>query len=552
MYIKWQVKLLVVLLVNSMLLNFACAQDILLTPNNYKKVWGAVKPGDRVVFADGEYRAEFYLNGGKPWSADLPTTFMAKNPGKVVIKGSDIVQGWQSVKDGQYVKDWPTEAQQVFVSGNPLKQLGGNIFDGFPNNPSSSYRKLHQENGGIWPGRIKYEPSQKMPDDSFYYDQTSKKLFIQTNQDLEKNKVEVSVRWRPFFAEQVKGIVLDGLVFEHSNASYRGRGAVVSIIGDDNVIKNVQVKYADDVGIGMVGNRNKLIDSEVTYSGRLGVGGSGEHNLIKGVTASYNNTRGFNKWWEAGGFKFVGNGGMQNSEFIGNTAIGNNGDGIWFDWKNKNNQIRENIAAYNTGFGIHYELSQSGVIQDNYVYGNGQRGIYLRDSVNCWVTHNMVIANGLEGIAILYTGQKDGNGVEFGGENNKVYSNIVGWNNGGALIMPKGASKLGEADTNVYFGNQKTNKFSLGYPSTFSPALYSLADWQKASNLDLGSILSEVNLPKEISDDLTKKIPIKSWAAIQNLATDLKKEKGLIVKNNSLPGGHVEKVGPRKSSESKD
>lgn len=546
MYKKWQVKLLVVLLLNSILINFACAQDILLTTNNYKKVWGTIKPGDRVIFADGEYRAEFYLNGGKPWSAALPTIFMAENPGKVVIKGSDIVQGWQSVKGGQYVKDWPTEAQQVFVKGNPLKQLGGSVFDGFPNNPLSTYQKLHQENGGIWPGRIKYEPSQKMPNDSFYYDQTSKKLFIQTNLDLEKNKVEVSVRWRPFFAEQVKGIVLDGLVFEHSNTSYRGRGAVISIIGDDNVIKNVKVKYADDVGIGMVGNSNKLIDSEVTYSGRLGVGGSGEHNLIKGITVSYNNTRGFNKWWEAGGFKFVGNGGLQNSEFIGNTAIGNKGDGIWFDWQNKNNLIQGNVSAYNSGFGIHYELSQLGVIQDNYVYGNGQRGIFLRDSANCTVTNNMVIANGLEGIAIIYTGQKDNNDIEFGAENTNVYSNIVGWNDGGALIMPKGSSKLGDANNNVYLGSQKSNKFSLGYPSIISPAVYSLSDWNKVTNLDTNSLSADMPMPKEIADAVIKKTLITNWLAVQNAALSLRKEKDGSSENNIQLGDQAEAVGPRK------
>lgn len=530
------------------------AKEVFLTPNNLRTFWGSIKPGDKVIFAEGEYRDELLLLANKTWSADKPTVFMAEQHGKVIIKGSDIVQDWQRFDKNRYYKAWLSEPEQVFVDGVALIQLGGTIFGGFPYAPDSPYNNLHQENngGGVWPGRNGYSESNEMPRQSFYYDKKAGKLIISISGNPNQKKIEVSVRRRPFYAEGVKGIVLDGLVFEHSNTSFWGRGAAVTIIGDDNIIRNVTVRNADLAGIQTVGNRNQLLNTVAEYNGQMGVTMRGIKNRVMGVTASYNNTRGFNKWWEAGGFKFVGDGGLQDSEFVGNTAIGNTGDGIWFDWKNKNNQIRENMAAYNTGFGIHYELSQSGVIQDNYVYGNGQRGIYLRDSANCWVTHNMVVANGLEGIAILYTGQKDGNGVEFGGENNKVYSNIVGWNNGGALIMPKGASKLGEADTNVYFGNQKANKFSLGYPSTFSPALYSLADWQKASNLDLGSILSEINLPKETSDDLTKKMQIKSWASIQNLATSLKKEKGLIVKNNYLPGGYVEKVGPRKSSESKN
>jgi parallel beta-helix repeat protein len=522
------------------------AKDIQLTPENIKTTWATIQPGDKVIFGAGEYRNELYLNDSKPWSIDTPTIFIAGAPGKVIIKGSDIVQGWQKLDEFRYSKDWQFEPSQVFADGNALIQLGGTIFGGFPNDSASSYNKMHKENGGIWPGRVNFVVGAGMPKGSFYYDKDIRKLIISVSANPNQQKIEVSVRRRPFFAERVSGIILDGLVFEHSNTSVSLRGAAVTIIGNDNVIRNVKVLHADLAGIQTVGDRNQLLNSVAKYNGQMGVTMRGANNRVVSVDASYNNTRGFNKWWEAGGFKFVGDGGLQASEFIGNTAIGNQGDGIWFDWQNRNNLIQGNVSAYNSGFGIHYELSQSGVIQDNYVYGNGQRGIYLRDSANCTVANNMVISNGLEGIAIIYTGQKDNKGIEFGAENTNVYSNIVGWNKGGALIMPKGSSKLGEANGNVYLGSQKSNMFSLGYPSTLSPAVYSLRDWSKLTTLDADSLSDDMPMPKEIADNLMSKLVIANWSAIQNTVLTLKKEKGASLKNGLQPDGQTNVVGPRK------
>lgn len=499
------------------------AKEIWLTPENNKRVWATIQPGDKVVFVDGEYRSEFYLNGGKPWSATTPTIFVAQNAGKVIIKGSDVVQDWSKVEVGQYIKDWSKEPEQVFINGKPLTQLAGTIFSGFPTNLQSTYHNLHKENGGIWPGRINYERGMVMPKESFYFDTGLKKLIISTRQDLSKSLVEVSVRRRPFFAEKVNGIVLDGLVFEHANASYWDRGAALTLLGDNNIIRNVKVRFADSIGIQMVGDGNQLLDSTVVSSGQLGVAMSGARNTVKGVSAYANNARGFNKWWEAGGFKFVGNGGLQNSEVINNTAVGNQGDGIWFDWQNKHNLIKDNVVAYNTGFGIHYELSQYANIQGNQVYGNGQRGIFLRDSANCEVTNNLVIGNGLEGIAAVYTGQKDGKGVEFGADNAKVNTNTVGWNNG-ALIMPIGASKIGIAENNVYLGDQKSNKFSLGYPSALFRAVDSLKDWQLISGLDKKSSEGNYLIPKVIADALANHKLVEDWSNVNVLAEQAKNQ----------------------------
>ncbi|OQX17449.1 MAG: hypothetical protein BWK73_01930 [Thiothrix lacustris] len=521
------------------------AKEIYITPETLNGAWPNILPGDMVIFSAGEYRGALALPGNKSWSARVPTKFVAATVGRVVIKGSDIVGGWVEMGGTRFATDWPGEPAQVFVDGVALAQLAGSVFGGYPNQPVSVYNGMHKESGGVWPGRFVYAPASPMPMNSFFYDKDARKLHLNLQGNPNQKKVEVSVRGRLFYAEGVNGIVLDGLNFEHSNTSISGRGAAVTIIGNDNVIRNVTVQQTDLAGIQMVGDRNQLLDSTASKNGQLGVAMRGSNNRVVNVDASYNNTRGFNKWWEAGGFKFVGNGGLQSSEVVGNTAVGNQGDGIWFDWKNKNNIIRKNVSAYNTGFGIHYEASRSGVIQDNYVFGNGQRGIYLSDSANCWVTHNLVVGNSLEGVVAVYSGRKDAQGEEFGADGNKVYANIIGWNKGPALIMPKGPADPGISDGNVFFTDAKPLKFSLGYPSLMSPVTQSLEGWRKLSGMDGRSIARELPMPAEVATTLSKRLEAPTWTTVKALAGDLRASAGISLSDVLLPGRQENAIGPR-------
>lgn len=521
------------------------ALELHATPDTIDKVIQSMSPGDRVVLAAGEYRRSIHIPSGRKWSASLPTTLSTSSSGVVVVKGSDVVTDWRETRASYFEANWPSEPAQVVVDGGELIQLAGTVFGGYPEQKVAPYVDMHKESGGIWPGRRAHVPGSEMPMNSFFYDKSRGKLQIRIDGNANARKIEVSVRSRLLYGEGVHGIVVERLLFEHSNTSISGRGAAVTLIGNDNTIRNVTVRNTDLAGIQMIGDRNQLLDSASTENGQLGVAMRGSNNRVIGVNASNNNTRGFNKWWEAGGFKFVGNGGLQASEVSGNRAIGNNGDGIWFDWKNKNNIVRNNLSAFNTGFGIHYEASRSAVIQDNYIIGNGQRGIYLADSANCWITHNLVVGNGLEGIVAVYSGRRDEKDVEFGADDNKVYANIVAWNKGPALIMPKGPASPGTADGNLFFFEGQTFQLSVGYPTLLSTPAATLSEWSARTGFDKQSISREFAMPNEVRTALAKRHSQFDWLPLVNKARELRNARGAVLHDVMLPGRKEDLVGPR-------
>jgi parallel beta-helix repeat protein len=243
----------------------------------------------------------------------------------------------------------------------------------------------------------------------------------------------------------------------------------------------------------------------------------GRANRLIGNETNFNNTRGFNKWWEAGGAKFVGYGGLRDSEVSGHRAIGNNGDGLWFDWMNSNNRIHGNVAAYNNGFGIHYEASQKGYIYNNYVFGNKQRGIYLPHSSDSTIEHNLVAMNGMEGIAIIDEGRSKEKEV-LRPRANRVLFNIVAWNGKPAIVLPL---KLADnvSDYNLMLGSGKPPAFSLGWGSRDNPVRNGLAAWTAASGQDMHSWSKNFDIPASLRKALESRQPNPDWAQVLSLAS---------------------------------
>lgn len=464
------------------------AATLIGTPDNVTDQLQKLRGGDTLLLKPGVYRQTLDMRN-RSGSAEAPITIAGDTAqGRVILRGSDVLNKWQSQGDGLFAHALAKEPSQIFVDGLAYKQIGGTIFDGYPDNPSSEYRRLHPHDGGVWPGRVPPVPTSALPANSFWYDKDGKRVIVRSDVDLTSKTVlvEASQRERVLFVEGVRHLVIQNLEIQHANTSVTNRGGALVVWRGEHVkIKGIQASWNDLSGIQFAGSWITLEDSESHYNGQTGVTGFGSNITVSRVKANYNNRRGFNKWWEAGGFKFIGfeDGALSTATVQDCQALFNQADGIWFDWKNQNVEVNRNLSAYNKGFGIHYEASSRGFIQDNLVFGNGQRGIYLSSSRFTTVKNNLVVGNNGEGIvAILEAGRKDNQGNPFKADGNRVEGNLVAWNTEGSVYMP--ADEGGYSDRNMFMSEGAPTRFSVEFPSPLNQPVYGLEAWTNRTGLD--------------------------------------------------------------------
>lgn len=280
--------------------------------------------------------------------------------------------------------------------------------------------------------------------------------------------------------------------------------AAVRLGGIHIEVERIRVTRTDGVGIGLVGDNNFLKDSVSNYNGQLGIAAKGRNVKLINNETSYKNQRGFNQYWEAGGAKFIDKIGAQDFEVLAHKALFNRGDGIWFDGgsgPNKNNRISASVSAYNSGHGIHYEVSGTGLTTDNYVYDNKLRGIYLANSFDSVAEYNFVAMNGLEGIAAVndrWVTETDR--PNWLPKNNQVRGNIVAWNEKRALVLPE--EGLGNTSDCNLFVDVALPSFHLGWHlRTFKP-VSGLSGWQALSGQDHKSRENIVPVPKALNEAL--------------------------------------------------
>ncbi len=460
-------------------------------------------PGDDIVIAAGTYREALVvptLTG-----ATAPTRLRAATARSVSVKGSIEVSGWTLVSPGVYAVPWTREEpQQVYLAGQALQQIGGTVFGGYPSTPPPELASAHASEGGIWPGRVPGGVAQLVAG-SFTHDAAGARLLVRPAQALTAGQVlEVSVQRHVLQAEAAVRLTVAGLDFMHASTSTVYRQGAVKVAGDGNTLRDIAVRDMDAACVQLLGNDNALLDSELLRCGQLGLLGRGLRMTVAGNRISQANTRGFNKWWEAGGMKLVGPGGLHDAVIRQNTVTFNEGDGIWIDWKNSGNLIEANTVAYNSGFGIHYEASRTGTIRGNVVYGNGARGIYLMESSSSTVQGNAVFGNTMEGIAVV-DGSRSAADAELSPLNNRVLGNAMAWNddqrNWVQLVLP-GPRYGSVSDGNVFKSEQLGPRMAMGFPSASAPAFESLQDWRSATQQDLGSTAERVAMPDTLRSAL--------------------------------------------------
>jgi hypothetical protein len=352
------------------------------------KAAASVQAGDRVLIRSGIYREQVLV--GANGTAEQPIRFEAAAGERVVLTGADRLTGWvrSNEKVPLYTIPWPHRfntysktmthpgdeyhrligrCEQVFVNGYPLRQV-----------LSSNQLAL---------GTFLAETSQA----TLY-------VWSSANQDLQKALVEASVR--PEILRLTGAHVqVRGLRFRYA-ANAAQRGAVI-LAGKEDLLEDCVVEETNASGAAFRGEDVVVRRCTFRDNGQLGFGANRAHRLLlTECLVENNNTKNFERGWEAGGNKLALCRGavLEKSRFVRNR-----GNGIWFDIGNEDCTVRQCLIADNDDAGIFYEISYGLHAHDNVIVGNGfastagawgaQAGMCLSSSPGAVIERNLLVGN---------------------------------------------------------------------------------------------------------------------------------------------------------------
>lgn len=468
-----------------------------------------LQAGDTVWVRKGIYREQVVLCA-EPWrvkqwsfppvrsgkSFAQMISFFAAPGEEVVIKGSDVVKDWKPYRDKIWVREnWDANSQQVFVDGDNLQQIGGQMVKGL-------------REPDRWRGRVGNGLAD-MKQGSFYCDLGEKRLYVWLKDGGDPNRHEIEATVRPFlwYISGRDYIRVAGFILRQCNTSAVVNWPGMSVSGNFNIIENVTVEWSDFGGIGVSGTNHTIVNSKFNYNGNNGIGAGGWGHRFINCETSYNNHRNWSASWHAGGVKIIPE--AHDLVLSGHTAVYNyKSPGIWFDGMNSNVTIQDCVCHHN-GLGIMYEISERATIKNNICYENEGRGIYISNSSYCAILHNLCYRNGMSGIAVVGVDRSaDASGYGRGekdcwpGGHNVVWGNILmdnchpdlcpkGWSGRPELILPD------DSDYNV--GN--VSDYNLFYRSDGRPIPFwknwggvvakDLPEWQQKYGYDRHSRVAQ-------------------------------------------------------------
>jgi len=252
------------------------------------------QPGDTIVIHAGVYRESVRID--RSGSEDQPITIRAAEGQTVILTGADRITDW--TKEGSPDADvcstpWPHK----FVAWNKNYT-----------HPDDEFHRLigrcEQVFVGGYPLRQVLEHD-KLTRGTFYVDLNAQRLFVRgyDNRDIAGNKIAVEASARDRILS-VKGshIVVQGLRFRY--AANRAQQGAVEFAGNHITVKDCIFEYTNASGAQFTGENITLRNGTFQHNGQLGFGASRSHGLrMIGCTARNNNTKGFDRGWEAGGNK---------------------------------------------------------------------------------------------------------------------------------------------------------------------------------------------------------------------------------------------------------
>jgi hypothetical protein len=347
-----------------------------------------VAPGDTVVIRDGTYREQVVCKTSGTEQA--PIRFEAAPGARVVLTGADRLTGWQRAEGGPPVYRVPWTHRFIGWSRHMT-------------HPDDEYHRLigrcEQVAVDGYLLRQVLEGSQLAPG-TFFVDVSNQVLQVWDpgSRDLNKVFVEASVRQE---IVRVEGhcVELRGLHFRFA-ANMAQHGAVV-LAGARDLLEDCIAESMNASGATFTGEQQVVRRCVFRDNGQIGFGANGAHQLLfTECLVENNNTKGFDREWEAGSDKLVlcRDAVLERSRFVRN-----HGNGVWFDIGNEHCTVRQCLLADNEDSGIFCEISFGLQAHDNVIVGNGfattagawgaQAGISLSSSPECVIERNLIVGN---------------------------------------------------------------------------------------------------------------------------------------------------------------
>ncbi len=349
-----------------------------------------IEAGDTIIVHGGIYREFVRLD--QSGTGEAPIVLRAAKGEHVVLTGADHLTDWTAVPNQEhvYVTDWPYR----FITWNKHNT-----------HPDDEFHRLigrcEQLLINAYPMRQVLD-RKNLARGTFFVDLDAKRLYVRPADTRaltgDKATVEASARDRIL---SVKGdyVTIKGLRFRY--AANRAQQGAVELAGNHVTVEDCIFEYTNSSGAEVTGEGITLRHCTFHHNGQLGFGASRAHRLhLIDCVCRNNNTKGFDRGWEAGGNKIC----LSRDVVLEHSAfVENRGNGIWFDIGNEDCQVRNCLIASNEDAGIFYEISYGLHAHDNVIIDNGfafspgawgaAAGICLSSSPGCLIERNLLIGN---------------------------------------------------------------------------------------------------------------------------------------------------------------
>jgi hypothetical protein len=418
-------------------------------------------PGETVRVAPGVYRERVSpARGGLP---DAPVTYEAIEPGRAVIKASDLYSGsWESIAPGVWRTVLP---QAMFTDLLPTGKPGYNPF-AVEATRLPGRKTLGQVicDGDLLVEADTLDTVQATPGTWRVGDDGLTLTVHLPGGSPDAHVIEISCRMR-CFAPHERGlgyVVVRGLVMEHAanqfpsgfynrppNNCHPQAGMLSTRSGHHWTIERNTLRLASAVAIDcgnegrrdIEGDRASLEYDEVgwhtirhnviTDCGACGIIGAGASDSV----ISYNRIERINRrnWTapETGGVKLHF---CDRTILEGNLVRDCDCFGIWLDNRYTDARITRNSVINCQKEGIFMELGEGPALVDNNVvaYTRCGAGIYCHDASGLTIAHNLCYGNGHFGIYLRTVTDR----CPTGTSNNRVLNNVLIDNYRGHICMP--------------------------------------------------------------------------------------------------------------------